>query len=488
MKNTNKLLVGTLIALTGLLAVSLTNETAKTITKLDAASTTLRIYNWEDYIYEPEGSGDEASIVDQFIADYKVKTGITINVEYNTFSTNEEMYNTIALSGTQYDLLVPSEYMIERLIREDRLETIDASKMPNYTTYASPRLQNLFADMGWDEYAAGYMWGTLGILYNTEVAEAVDMESWSILWNEKYHKEIALKDSMREGYMIGLMHAYHDDIVALANENENGTLSDEAYNLALSNLLNDTSDATITAVGEALKSLKSNIYGTEVDQGKNDIVRGTISINTAWSGDAVYAIYQAAESGKDVLRYSVPKEGTNIWYDAFVMPKGANKDLAHAFIDFVSNPPIATLNIDYIGYTSFIAGDSILDYVLDYEEVVTGDTTGKVEIDLTYFFEGTLEDHDIADAVFYIEPEYVGAQLTTQYPSEEEILRAVVFRDFGDANEKVIEMWAEFKATEGQVWMYVVAGAALVILLGVGAYFYISKNKSSRRKRNAKRK
>ena len=145
-------------------------------------------------------------------------------------------------------------------------------------------------------------------------------------------------------------------------------------------------------------------------------------------------------------------------------------------------PEIATLNIDYIGYTSFIAGDSILDYVLGYDEVVTGDTTGMVEIDLSYFFADTLDEMDIADAVFYIEPDYVGGQLTTQYPSQDEILRSVVFRDFGDANERVIEMWAEFKATEGQVWMYVVAGAAIVILIGVGVYLFMNKNKSSRRK------
>ncbi len=483
----NKFLVGAVVALTGLLTISVTNDTAKTILRADASDTTLRIYNWEDYIYEPESEEDEPSIIDQFIAYYEDKTGITIDVQYDTFSTNEEMYNTISLSGTQYDLLVPSEYMIQRLIREERIMTMDYAQIPNYTTYASQYLQTLFADNGWDDYAAGYMWGTLGLVYNTEVADAEDMNSWSVLWDEKYHKEISIKDSMREGYLIGLMNVYHDELLALKAEHDDGLLTDEAYNLALSDLLNDTSDETLALVAEALKSLKANIYGTEVDQGKNDIVRGTISINTAWSGDAVYAIYEAAEAGSDVLRYAVPEEGSNIWYDAFVMPNGANSELAYEFINFVSNPEIATLNLDYIGYTSFIAGDSILDYVLDYEEVVSGDTTGKVEVDLTYFFADTLEEHDIADATFYIEPDYVGGQLTTQYPSEAEITRSVVFRDFGEANEKVIDMWAEFKATEGQVWMYVVAGAALVILIGVGVYFFMNKNKSSRRKRHGRK-
>lgn len=488
MKNLNKfLLVGTLVSLTGLLAISMTNDTARTITRVDADATTLRIYNWEDYIYEPESDEDDASIIDQFIDYYETKTGTTISVVYDTFSTNEEMYNTINF-GAQYDLLVPSEYMVQRLIREDKIMSLDYSRIPNYTTYASKYLQTLFEENGWDEYSAGYMWGTLGLVYNTEVADEEDMKSWSILWDSKYFKEISVKDSMREGYLIGLMKVYQEELLDLKTQHEEGDLSDAAYNLALSDLLNDTSAETLDAVGLALKELKDNIYGTEVDQGKNDIVAGKIAINTAWSGDAVYAIYEAAEAGSDVLRYSVPEEGSNIWYDAFVMPKGANTELAYEFIDFVSNPEIATLNIDYIGYTSFIAGDSILDYVLGYDEVVTGDTTGMVEIDLSYFFADTLDEMDIADAVFYIEPDYVGGQLTTQYPSQDEILRSVVFRDFGDANERVIEMWAEFKATEGQVWMYVVAGAAIVILIGVGVYLFMNKNKSSRRKRNAKRK
>ena len=107
MKNMNKfLLVGTLVSLTGLLAISMTNDTARTITRVDADATTLRIYNWEDYIYEPESEEDDASIIDQFINYYETKTGTTISVVYDTFSTNEEMYNTINF-GAQYDLLVP---------------------------------------------------------------------------------------------------------------------------------------------------------------------------------------------------------------------------------------------------------------------------------------------------------------------------------------------------------------------------------------------
>lgn len=490
MKVTSKLFVLGIASLTGLMTLTVANDTIK-ITNREtirayAATETLRIYNWEDYIYEPETAEEAPSIIDQFKEYYLNKTGNTVEVVYDTYSTNEEMYSTISLGGSVYDLLAPSDYMIERLIRENKIETMDKAAIPNYTTYASPVLQDLFEQHGWDQYAAGYMWGTLGILYNKEIVDAIDTTTWEVLWNTKYSKKISIKDSLREGYLIGLLYVHHDALVALKTQRDDGLLSDSEYNLVLSNLLNDTSQETVDLVGEALSDLKSNIYGMEVDQGKTDIVSGKIAMNTAWSGDAVYAIYEAASNGDDVLRYSLPAEGSNIWYDGFVMPKGADKVLAQEFINFVSNPEVAALNTNYIGYTTFIAGDAVLANLLDYEGV-TDVTEGTYELDLTYFFEGTLDTIDIADAVVHIEPDYVGARLTTQYPSQEEIIRSAVMRDFGDANQRVIDMWAEFKATEGQVWMYLVAGAAILVVLGIGAYFFISKKQSARRRRNARK-
>lgn len=486
MKHTNKFLVGSLIALSGLLTVSVTKPVAEVV-GAKAATNVLRIYSWEDYIYEDEKTGE--SLIDMFIDDYKAKhPGENIEVLYTTFATNEEMYNSLTL-GETYDLLVPSDYMIQRLIQENRIQKIDTSRIPNYTTYASPKLQKLFEDNGWDEYAAGYMWGTMGILYNSENVDYEDTKSWGILWDEKYNKEIAIKDSMREGYIIGLLRVYYDELMDLKDQYEANELTTDEYNAHISDILNRTDSETIALVGEALKQLKSNYFGLEVDQGKNDMVSGKININTAWSGDAVYAIYQAAEAGKDVLRYTVPEEGSNIWYDAFVMPNGANADLAYEFIDFVSTPEYAARNIEYIGYTSFIAGDSILEYVLSYDEVVDENFEGEtIEVDLTYFFEGTLEEYAIEDAVFLIDAESRGGQLTTQYPSVEEINRSAVMRNFSpEANKAVTDMWADFRASELQAWMFIVGGAVLVIAIGLGVFFFLKKKKSSRTKRRAKR-
>lgn len=456
----------------------------------ESADHVLRIFNWEDYIAEAEDGDEEAfDTLRAFEEYYLAAYGKSVEVQYETFATNEDMYNIIKLNGANYDLIAPSDYMIQRMIREDMLEEYSVGEdgtyelVPNYSEFASKYHQNLFEEAGWTNYAIGYMWGTFGLLYNQEVSATVseDMQSWSVLWDGLYNKKISIKDSMREAYLVGLFKVYQEELLALADEYADGTLSAADYNAELNDLLNDVDPETIKKVDTELRALKQNIYGLEVDQGKNDMIKGTIAVNTAWSGDAVYSIYQAAEEvGNDVLRYAIPVEGSNIWFDGWVMPKGANTELAQAFVNFISDPEVAIENMDYIGYTTFIAGDEVLDYVLLYDEVLE-DEEGY-EIDLTYFFEGTVEDDEAA--IIYIDEDYIGGQLATQFPTYEEVIRSAVMRDFGESNKLVIDMWANFKATEIQNWMIVFS---VIIVLGVGAlvtYNVIQKQKAARRKRN----
>ena len=486
-----------LLTLTSLGAVSLSSTPSPKIvqakvTKRQNATNalTLRIFNWEDYIAEGDEEDPESyDIFTAFQDYYMAEYGEHVEFIYDTFSTNEDMYNVIKLNGAKYDLIAPSDYMIQRMIREDMLETFDVDeaghyeKLPNYNDYASHYHQDLFAEAGWTDYAVGYMWGTFGILYNTEVSETVaeDIKSWSVLWDAAYNKKISIKDSMREGYLVGLFNYHQDALNALALDHKEGRLTDKEYNTQINDLLNDTDPETIKEVDKALRSLKQNIYGLEVDQGKNDMIKGTIALNTAWSGDAVYSIYQAAEEvGEDVLRYMIPEEGSNIWFDCWVMPKGANTELAQVFVNFLSNPEVAIENMDYIGYTSFIAGDDVLAYVSDYDEVIDESEEGY-EIDLRYFFTGTIEDEDAA--IIKIDNDYIGGQLATQFPSYDEVLRSAVMRDFGESNKLVIDMWANFKATEIQNWMIVFS---IIIVLAVGTFAtvnFVQKQKAARRKR-----
>ncbi len=292
-----------------------------------------------------------------------------------------------------------------------------------YLEYASPTLVSLLDGItakvktsdGVEErklgdYARGYMWGTLGITYNpafsvysdrglSEDDVKVQMSDWNALWASQYHGTFQIKDSMRDTFAIGLMHVYDRFFKAARSWYIDGY--DGAHNLypkeqyqhdvkVLFNSLNyldefnalakkvDSSSPTyskeviLDEVQEALITLKNNSFGLEVDSGKTDITTGSKSgIDTAWSGDAITSMDLGdANSANPVsLYYSVPLTGGNIWSDNWVMLKSnvhndpIKKQYCQKFIDYISNPEHVVANMDYIGYTSFIGGDEVLDYI-----------------------------------------------------------------------------------------------------------------------------
>lgn len=486
MKHKNLWLIGALSVTLGLVAITNGQNDNPFAVKADAD--VLRIYNWEDYIYEAEEATDDPSIVDQFIT-YMEGKGRTIEVVYDTFATNEDMYNIIKSGKETYDLIAPSDYMIQRMIRENMLTTFNYdtnsgtyTNIPNYSTYASHYLQTIFEDTGWSEYSVGYMWGTMGLIYNPEIVAHEDTATWDVLWDATYKNKISIKDSMRDAYLVTIMHVYKNELAALAEQHETSAITDQAYNDALVDIINRADAETIELVGAALKELKGNIYGLEVDSGKNDIVTGKIAMNTAWSGDAVYSMDTAEEEDGVELYYSIPDEGSNIWFDGWVMPTGANVALAEEFLNFISNPTIAALNMEYIGYTSFIAGDEILDLVNDWYGADEG-ALETYDVDLSYFFDGTISGERSA----IITTDTLGRQFSAQYPAYEDILRCGVMEDFGDANNDVIRMWAAFKATIVPPWVYIAVGVVLIAGIAYGAYFFLNNKKSKRQKRRASR-
>ena len=339
----------------------------------------LTIYNVEDYI--SQGQDGYVDIIGNFEEEY----GVTVN--YYTYDTNETMYNqfTLQKEGT-YDLVCTSDYMIQKMIKEDLIMPMDdyEENIPYYDNYASPALRQKLKEMevtkpdgsvvNLDEYAVGYMWGTLGIVYDPECSDTVrdDVKSWDVFWDPQYNNLISIKNSIRDAFVVGLMHKYSKDqayIEIMNNYLENPTfenkkkyqeLVQEVFDFKL-----DGSDASdqenrekIQNVKEELISLKDNIFGFEVDSGKNDIITGKIKMNVAYSGDAVYSIDTASANGK-TLEYYVPEDGSNIWYDAWTLPKGADKELAYLFLDYLSNPVNAADNMNYIGYTPYIVGDEL---------------------------------------------------------------------------------------------------------------------------------
>ena len=340
----------------------------------------LTIYNVEDYI--SQGQDGYVDVIGNFEEEY----GVTVN--YYTYDTNETMYNqfTLQKEGT-YDLICTSDYMIQKMIKEDLITPMASyeDNIPNYEKYASKALRQKLKEMevtkqdgsivNLDQYAVGYMWGTLGIVYDPECSDTIkeDVKSWDVFWDPQYNNLISIKNSIRDAFVVGLMHKYSKD--ESFKEVMNAYLTNptfenkQKYNELVQDIFDFKLDGTeasetenyekIQNVKDELISLKENIFGFEVDSGKNDIITGKIKMNVAYSGDAVYSIDTAAENDK-TLEYYVPEDGSNIWYDAWTLPKGSTKnELAYLFLDYLSNPVNAADNMDYIGYTPYIVGDEL---------------------------------------------------------------------------------------------------------------------------------
>ncbi len=434
------------------------------------ADVTLKVYNWGGYIYEkdPEVSGD-LDLVDQFEQWYEEEYGVTVNVEYDMYGTNEEMYTNVVNLQADYDIFAPSDFMIQRLMKEGWLTKFDENQdgsrkyLSNYDTYVSPYLQGIYESLEVEnvgtvaEFAAGYMWGTVGLVYNPLEVSAEDMTSWQALYNPAYAGKGMIKDSVREVLMTAMMDVYKEDFDGFRADYEAGTITGEAYNDLITNKINTINAEVLEALEPSLEDLVDNAYGLETDNAKNDIVSGRIDMFMAWSGDATYAMDTADDEDGVALEYVIPDEGSNIWFDGFVMHKDIAEDdadveedkqvkvVAQRFIDYVSTPAIAIQNMGYIGYTSFIAGDEVLQSVIDlnaeYNDGV--DAQDLVTLDLGYFFEGTTDTLTSQDMVIDVQS---NRQIMTQYPLPETIIRTALFSDFGQYNSPIAEMWERVKS------------------------------------------
>lgn len=278
--------------------------------------TVLNIYNVGDYI--------DTDVIKMF-----EKENPDIKINYETFYTNEEMYIKVANKSTAYDVIVPSDYMVERLISEDLLYEIDYDNVPNMKNIGTQYLDKDY-DPG-NKYSVPYMWGTMGVLYNkTMVDEPVT--SWKILWDEKYKDKIFMYNSER-------------DTIAI-------TLRMLGYSM------NSKDDAELNAARDALIAQKDLVLAYCGDEVKDKMIADEGAMTIAWSGDAFYCIDENPD-----LAYAIPEEGSNLWFDSLVIPKTSqHKAEAEKFIDFMCRPEIAKMNAEYIGYsTANEAGRELLD-------------------------------------------------------------------------------------------------------------------------------
>lgn len=413
----------------------------------------LKIYNWADYIDE--------DVLAEFPAWYKEQTGEDIEIIYQVFDINEVMLTKIERGHEDFDVVCPSEYIIERMMRKDMLLPInrDFGDTPDYLPNLAPYIQDELNKMSHGEkkvtdYAAAYMWGTAGMLYNKALATEEEAMTWKSLWNPKFRNKILMKDSYRDCYGTAIIYANSDRL--------------KSGEVTVEQLMNDNSREAIATAEEYLKAMKPNIAGWEADFGKEMMTKGKACLNFTWSGDAVWAMEEADAVGVE-LDYVVPIEGSNVWFDGWVIPKYArNVKAASYFINYLCRPDIALRNMEAIGYVSAVATPEVLEAKID--------TTLENYSDLSYFF-GPEVDSVRLDPV--------------QYPDRKVIERCAVIRDFSNKEdlEKVLEMWSRVKGDNLNAWIVFVIFAVFGVLF---IWLVVSKvrkfrNKMKRRRRRKKR-
>ena len=400
----------------------------------------LIVYNWADYIDE--------EIIKDFEEEYGIK------VTYSTFDTNETMLTKIEQAGEVVDLICPSEYAIQRLMQGGYLQKIDTSKLSTYSNVDQriyDKVNSVFTGISVPEvgdsesmsdYFVPYMWGTLGILYNTDVVTEADIaEGYGILWNKAENEaldgKILMKDSVRDSYVAALLYM-----------KERGTLPEGKYaDLSIQELINTIDDTLIEAAENVFVEQKELGGGFEVDEGKKDIINGDAYVSLQWSGDALYTMEQA-----DNLDYFVPEIGGNIWFDGWVIPKNApNYENALLFIDYLNRPEVAMANAMFIGYTSAVSKE-VLQNNAEAMEVLADNKYDAEE----YF--GDLNRYPDIDSANY-----------------------GVMKDFGEYNTAAIEMWERVKKPDLMWILWVVLAVVGAAAIGVGIYFIVRKKGSVRK-------
>ncbi len=495
----NAVVLATLMTVSSVAATAGVFNTNRVTAEAAEDTIVLRVCNWEEYIdeggWDDEDTIDlesgnikgENSIITDFENWYYENYGKKVKVQYSCLGTNEELYNMLTL-GDDYDVICPSEYMIMKLMAEDWLEPFsddfyDASIANNYYAKGvSPFIKKTFDENKingepWSRYAAGYMWGITGIVYNPEEVTIKEASTWTIINNSKFRRQITIKDNVRDS-MFAATGAIKAELLTSSEFTDSTD-----YHERLAEEMNDTSAANVEEVQEYLQSVKDNAYSFETDSGKADMITGKVVAGYQWSGDAVYTMDQADEDDFE-LDFAVPEECTNLYFDGWVMLKSGikgnseKKQAAQSFINFLSMPENAVRNMSYIGYTSVISGgdsDVVFDYVKWNYGAEEGDTD-VVDYPLGYFFSG---DSDDERYILKVPREQTYRQLSAQYPTEEVMERSAIMQYF-DAEEttRINQMWINvrcYNIKNVPVWVWVLAGIVVAALIALSVKLKINK-------------
>ena len=495
----------------------------------------LVVYNWADYIYDYE---------DDFKAYYKSLTGRDIKVTYVTFDTNETMLTKILNGDSIVDVMCPSEYAIQKLLEQDMLlemnyfgeaeDYIDTSSLNGYVHNSGnvdaqfvQKIDEVFGSVqvnGADgaktvkmsDYFVPYMYGTLGILYNKVYfeelgiydRETLNKANWGILFNDDgsgnmlsdgLTGRIYMKDSIRDSYAATVFYMLERGMLdGLTVTDKNSANYGKLYTeLSMGDMINTVDDQLIELCGNVLKTQKDQLYGYEVDFGKNELIQGIAYVDLAWSGDALYAVeeswdddyidpmleYDEGESGGYTLGYYVPHDSGNIWFDGWVIPKtcpDSHLQAAKIFINFLNELYVAATNMMEIGYTAAVDGEKVKNDAECREILAQGYYVYGEDWEITDEDGNVLSQEECDYASWQEFEDYFFNNFDPiddsnwRYPFEimagNEYNRGIeelgVMRDFGANNYKVSTMWEDVRSTGITAWAllgWTVLAAAVIV-------------------------
>lgn len=280
-------------------------------------SNELYVYNWGEYID------------DSVIAEFEAETGI--KVTYDMFETNEDMYPIIEAGAVNYDVVCPSDYMIQKMLENDLLAELNLDNIPNLQNIDPQYMEAAKSFDPENRYSVPYTWGTVGILYNTKLIEELGISAptkWADLWDPAYQGEILMQDSVRDAFMVALK--------------------------ALNYSMNTANEEELKEAKDKLIEQKPLVQAYVIDQVRDKMIGGEAAVGVIYSGEMLYIQEEVASQELDYsLEYVIPEEGTNLWLDAWVIPSGAkNKENAEKWINFLCRPDIAKRNFEYITYAT----------------------------------------------------------------------------------------------------------------------------------------
>ena len=405
----------------------------------------LKVYNWADYIDE--------DLLDEFEVWYEEQTGESVEIIYQTFDINETMLSKIELGHEDYDVVCPSDYIIERMLKNDLLLPLekDFGQTPDYLDNIAPFIRERFNEIegfgkNANDYSVAYMWGTVGLIYNPAHVSSEEAKSWNVLKNPAYKGKVLMKDAFRDVY-TALTIALNRDAI-------------DSGKTDMRTLAFDTSAEAIGRVETYLNSFKESVAGWEADFGKEQMTKELAWMNLSWSGDAQWAIDEAAEVGLE-LEYIIPEEGSSVWFDGWVIPKYArNLKAARYFINFMCMPENALRTMDMTGYVSAIGGQKILESMCDDEE------------------------YEPIDASYFFGPEATSVCVNPiMYPNRATIERCGMMHDTD--TEALLKMWSRVKGDSASAWTYILICLVLGGLISLVIIKYVKK--ARRKKRYAKK-